>query len=89
MGTKKFAAELSIELRICVTVSKCVVVFSGVWNSFLKNTSWKKINFEAAKDKNVWTWTREMAEPTIFALVARPPFEVLNDCRWGLEKDED
>jgi hypothetical protein len=65
LGTPKFAEILSEALKIEVRLRKRVVVFSEGWNCFLKSKSWKDFGFEsAAKEKNVWIWTREMLEPT-------------------------
>ena len=74
VGTLKFAQSLSSKLGIPVSIGKRIVVFSGAWNSLLECRSWNEFRFEeAAKENNVWIWTREMVEPTISALITKSP----------------
>ena len=70
LGIHRFLDYLSCALHTTVNVRNRVVVFSGGWDSFVKGTTWKEFDLEAAKHKNVWLWTKEMMEPTISALVS-------------------
>ena len=70
LGIHRFLDYLSCALHTTVNVRNRVVVFSGGCDSFVKGTTWKEFDLEAAKHKNVWLWTKEMMEPTISALVS-------------------